>query len=489
MNINMILTFFMVLLLTACASEETLNSTSSTDNESALSIASATLVESTTSIVSTESEESVTATQSVTPDNFTLVPLQSVVEEVPPMTGIVLWQTHDIWDGSTTEAETMAEAITLEYRYLRFSDVVNKEKGVYDWTYVDNILDDIASRNHQAILRLYYTYIEDIDPHDEVARATSVPQYIKDLPDYNDNITGNPEGLLTHFPDWSNQELQDFSKEFHTQFAARYNDDQRLAFLQVGFGLWAEYHIYEGIEVELGVNFPSKAFQVEFFNHMDEQYKTLPWSISIDAGDISYSPFDLDPSSLGRSFGLFDDSFMQSEHATDNEVRWDFLDYTERYKIAPLGGELSYLVYPYDQYNVLNPETGAYGISYEEFAEKFHISYMIGNDTTDSHTADRIKEASIASGYQFDIVGLFVSDTRDEVRVVVENTGIAPIYYDAFVAINGIRADDSLRTLYPGEREEYSVLINVENTGIDLTIESDDILDTQQIDFNANLTE
>jgi len=114
---------------------------------------------------------------------------------------------------------------------------------------------------------------------------------------------------------------------------------------------------------------------------------------------------------------------------------------------------------------------------------------MIGNDTTDSHSVERIKEASMASGYQFEIVGLFVSDARDEVRIVVENTGIAPIYYDAFVAINGQRADNSLRTLYPGMRESYSVLINVENTDIDLTIESDDILDTQRIEFNANLTE
>ena len=29
------------------------------------------------------------------------------------------------------------------------------------------------------------------------------------------------------------------------EFAARYDDDPRIAFLQVGFGLWGEYHIYD----------------------------------------------------------------------------------------------------------------------------------------------------------------------------------------------------------------------------------------------------
>ena len=45
--------------------------------------------------------------------------------------------------------------------------------------------------------------------------------------------------------------------------AEKYKNDPRLAFIQTGFGLWSEYHIYDG-PFELGKTFPSKDFQDSF---------------------------------------------------------------------------------------------------------------------------------------------------------------------------------------------------------------------------------
>ena len=59
------------------------------------------------------------------------------------MTGIVLWTTNDRKD---------TDAIQLEYSYMLYNEVC-KEKDVYDWTPVDNLLADIASRGHQAVIR------------------------------------------------------------------------------------------------------------------------------------------------------------------------------------------------------------------------------------------------------------------------------------------------------------------------------------------------
>jgi len=118
--------------------------------------------------------------------------------------------------------------------------------------------------------------------------ATAVPDYIKNLPDYDETL-GTSESQPTWFPDWTHQELQDFTLEFYTAFAARYDDDPRLAFLQTGFGLWAEYHIYDGPFI-LGVTFPSKAFQTLFFQHLGNTFDKLPWSVSIDAASEEYSP-------------------------------------------------------------------------------------------------------------------------------------------------------------------------------------------------------
>lgn len=389
------------------------------------------------------------------------------------MTGIVLWDDHMVWRSNNKDA--MADATSLEFSYIDISDIVTGE-GVYDWSGIESKLDAIAARNHQAIFRIYYTY---------VGRETTVPDYIKALPDYTET-QGLSEQQETFFPDWSNAELQAFSKEFHTQFAARYNEDDRLAFVQIGFGLWGEYHIYDG-PMLLGVTFPSKAYQTEFLNHVDSVYTNLPWSISIDASNTDDSPIINSTSLMALNFGLFDDSFMHEQHSAYNEQAWSAFAYNERFTSVPFGGEFSY-VEASDQANVLVPDTGAYGFSYEEFASKFHISYMIGNDVYTTGSANeqpisRIKEASLFSGYEFTITSFATNETNAEVRV--ENTGIAPLYYDAYVSVNGVRASQSLKGLLPNETVKYFIASGG-STPI-LTIESDHILPNQTITFNADL--
>ena len=95
---------------------------------------------------------------------------------------------------------------------------------------------------------------------------------------------------VTEFPDWRCEELQRFHMEFHRRFAERYDKDPRLAFVETGFGLWAEYHIYDGPCV-IGKTFPSHEFQAQFLPKMDEWFQDTPWMFSIDASDSKYAPF------------------------------------------------------------------------------------------------------------------------------------------------------------------------------------------------------
>jgi hypothetical protein len=108
-----------------------------------------------------------------------------------------------------------------------------------------------------------------------------VPEYIKNISTYNET-EGVSEGETTWFPDWTSNVLQGFVLDFYTAFASRYDNDPRLAFLQVGFGLCGEYHIYDGPMV-LGSTFPLKEFQGLFIEHMASAFHSLKWSISIDA--------------------------------------------------------------------------------------------------------------------------------------------------------------------------------------------------------------
>ena len=393
-------------------------------------------------------------------DGFAELHIDSVPHHVQPMTGIVFWQDQ--------YQNKIQDASSLEFSYMLFNDVVS-EQGVYDWSKVESKLNDIASRHHQAIFRFRYVY---------VGEETSVPDYIKALPDYHET-EGISEGETTWFPDWTNQELKDFTLDFYTHFAQRYDNDPRLAFIEVGFGLWAEYHIYDGPFI-LGQTFPSKAFQESFFNHLDTTFVTTPFMISIDAASDEYSPFAEVPALLDIPFGLFDDSFMHEgfdEPGEYNTESWNFFD-RNRYQVAPAGGEFSYYT-SYDQQHVLDYPDGPYGKPFEYFANDFHITFIIGNDQAIYQTPARIKQASMAAGYLFKITS-FLSK-QDSSIVTVKNVGVAPFYYDAYVSVDGIRSTVSLKYLLPGD----SIICPVSAGGSQpvLTIESDRLVEGQVIEY------
>jgi hypothetical protein len=138
---------------------------------------------------------------------FHPVALQSRIARVQPMTGIVVWADSE---------HTALDAIQLEYSYCRYSDIV-RERGTYDWKKIDGLLDAIAARKHQAILRFYDTY---------PGQQTTVPDYIKKRPDYKET-QGKSEKQDTGFPDWSHMEWKRFVLEFYAQFAERYDRDRR----------------------------------------------------------------------------------------------------------------------------------------------------------------------------------------------------------------------------------------------------------------------
>ena len=393
-------------------------------------------------------------------DGFSVIHINNEPQKVQPMTGIVFWQDQ--------YQNKIQDATSLEFSYMLFNKVVDGQ-GAYDWSYVEDKLDDIASRHHQAIFRFRYVY---------VGEETSVPDYIKALPDYHET-EGISEGHTTWFPDWTNQELKDFTLEFYTKFAERYDHDPRLAFVEVGFGLWGEYHIYDG-PFELGVTFPSKAFQEAFFYHMDTTLVETPFMISIDAASDKYSPFSEVPALLNIPFGLFDDSFMHEgfdEPGEYNTESWNFFDRT-RYQEAPAGGEFSYYT-NYDQRHVLDYPDGPYGKPFEFFANDFHITFIIGNDQAVYQTPKRIKQASMASGYLFKVVS-FLSK-QDSSVVTIKNVGVAPFYYDAYVTVNGVRSPVSLKLLLPGD----SLACPVSAGGSEpvLTIESDRLVEGQEIEY------
>jgi hypothetical protein len=96
---------------------------------------------------------------------------------------------------------------------------------------------------------------------------------------------------------------------------------------------------------------------------------------------------------------------------------------------------------------------------------------------------DHIRSASLACGYKFHIEAFEVSPSCS--RVTIINTGVAPIYHDAFVAVNGFRASRSLKGLLPGESRANE--ISVGGSSPKLSIEYDRLVPGQIIEFTADL--
>ena len=397
-----------------------------------------------------------------TPTEYgTRIPLQSAITHVQPMTGIVLWNTS----GSVKK-----DYVQLEFSYMLYNDVC-KEKDVFDWTPMDKLLEAAASRGHQVVVRFRYTY---------PGYSCAVPDYIKSWPGY-EATNAKSEGRKTEFPDWRCEELQRFHMEFHRRFAERYDKDPRLAFVETGFGLWAEYHIYDGPCI-MGQTFPSHEFQAQFLPKMDEWFQDTPWLFSIDASDSKYAPFHKQKALLDLNFGNFDDSFMCEDWSGYNWSGWKFFG-EERYKKAPAGGEFSYYS-DYDQKHVLD-KAGMYGRVFEDVVAKVHMTFIIGNDQPGKQTPERIAEAAMSMGYRFEIRDFQIKD-GEQAAVLIANVGVAPIYRDAFVEVAGVRGDFNLRTLMPGD-ETWVVIPCKATKSARPIIACDHLVSGQEIQYQADI--
>ncbi len=229
-------------------------------------------------------------------------------------------------------------------------------------------------------------------------------------------------------------------------------------------------------------------FQKRFLEHLDTVMAGIPWAISIDASSADHSPVVADESLMALHFGLFDDSFMHKSHeigTTDgyNEQCWNAIGRGVRWQRGVCGGEISYYS-SNDQKNFLSPN-GLYGHTWAEQAAKYHITFMIANDAPHGGVAtpQLFREASMATGYRFVVKQCQTNGSIT--RLLVTNQGVAPLYRDAWFAIDDIRSATSLRGLHPGQELWVEIPSAPAAYGQDIHIESNCILPGQSIEFET----
>ena len=97
----------------------------------------------------------------------------------------------------------------------------------------------------------------------------------------------------------------------------------------------------------------------------------------------------------------------------------------------------------------------------------------------------RIESAGMATGYRFRVRACRVKESVGA-AVLIENKGVAPIYRDAFPAVDGVRSEFNLRDLMPAQQ----AWVRIAHPGVSaspvISIACDHLVEGQRIGFDTD---
>ena len=317
----------------------------------------------------------------------------------------------------------------LEFNTLPYSALV-KGYDDFDWQPLETLLDDIASRGHQAVLRIYLEY---------PGRTGVIPEFlIKDglkIHAYLNTNTDPFPPALVETPDYEDQNLRRSLQSFIHAFGRKYDGDPRLGFVTAGLlGTWGEWHTYPRSEL-----FASKAVQIEVMEAYEAAFKLTPVLLRYPAGDDTFQK----AKNADRPFGYHDDSFAWATlHTGKDGDEWFFMtalaaagpDAESKWKTEPIGGEIR----PEAWGKVFDARPGDPAIQdIRTCVETTHASWLLDSGMFETQPdGDRVRRAEAlvrGMGYDFHcpkvIIGAVAAGTV-AIRLEIVNRGVAPFYSD-----------------------------------------------------------
>lgn len=336
---------------------------------------------------------------------------------------------------------------TLEFNYLPYSALV-KGYDEFDWKPLEKLLDDIAGRGHQAVLRIFLEYPnkKGVIPDFLVKDGLKVHKLL-----YTETQPEPPAPIET--PDYEDKNLRKSLKTFLAAFGKKYDGDPRIGFLTAGLlGTWGEWHTYPKDEL-----FASKTVQLEVMDAYEAAFKTTPVLLRYPAGEKDYQK----AKNADRKFGYHDDSFAWATLDTGKKGdEWFYMtalkaagpDAETKWKTHPIGGEIR----PEAWGKVFDAKPGVKEVQdFRKCVEATHATWLMDSGMFEKkQPAERVKRAVEEvrrMGYEFHApavtVGV-VTGGKLEVKLEIENRGVAPFYYD-WKAEWGLLADGKAVKTWP----------------------------------------
>ena len=339
---------------------------------------------------------------------------------------------------------------SMEWGYLPLRTLMTGPTN-FDWSSLDTLLGQIASRGHQTAFRIYVDY---------PAQPTGIPQYLLDAGLVTHTYTDYGNNDLSVSPDYENPLLGQALTNFIAALGARYDGDPRIGFITVGLlGFWGEWHTYPYKNW-----FASITVQDEVLSAYEAAFARTKLLVRRPAGT----------NPTGRRFGYHDDSFV---YETIDPPSWMFLGLlkdageTDKWRTQPIGGEVRPEVQPCmwdpNQTNCVPP-----GQEFSNCVALTHASWMLNQAAfapgfTGSQQSLAVAGSSML-GYELYIPNASLVDASVSepltTSLQVWNKGVAPFYYDWPVQLAALNGSNALVKTWTTSWKLSLVLPTVTNT-------------------------
>ncbi|WP_433605907.1 fibronectin type III domain-containing protein [Dactylosporangium sp. CA-139114] len=330
---------------------------------------------------------------------------------------------------------------SLAWSYFGLSEVMTSatDCSTYNWSIVDNALNEIASYGNQAAIRFYMEYPGGTGSHP----GNAIPHCFDGHVTYRNNTFWG-----TVSPDYDSAYLLTAVTNFINAFGARYDGDPRIGFINLGLvGLWGEWHTWP-FDTDTADGYPNlmptDAHAAQIVAAFDNAFNTTKL-------EIRY-PDSAGGAANARDIGYHDDSFCYKEGSPLKGVTLPQslggADYSQLQRALNMGVENKWVtdsmggeVRPEIQSSAFTSWPGGSGQvdNMKACIELEHTTWKI-NQTSQSYssTDPNVAAAVRLMGYDLSATHAYYANSVSgsaTVGVTLTNNGVAPFYYPWTVSL------------------------------------------------------